>query len=165
MLYTINIIPNNKHFLCKDLLNIIFVLYEILKLRAYLFELLDKNPCDATDLRTKRLFVLYPWMTWIMISRILDNSKIHSITQIRGHPSMTSTQNDQFCYPYLHRLQKSTIDQLLKKKKKNLQTRGNFQQSPTHLLYRRHKCMFPYSDHSFPIFFVIDIFPLKLIVN
>ena len=118
MLYTINIIPNNKHFLCKDLLNILFVLYEILKLRAYLFELLDKNPCDATDLRTKRLFVLYPWMTWIMISRILDNSKIHSITQIRGHPSMTSTQNDQFCYPYLHRLQKSTIDQLLKKKRK-----------------------------------------------
>ena len=118
MLYTINIIPNNKHFLCKNLLNIIFALYEILKLRAHLFGLLDKNPCDATDLRTKQLFVLYPSMTWIMISRILGNSKIHSITQIRGHPSMASTQNDHFCYLYLHRLQKSTIDHLLKKKKK-----------------------------------------------
>ena len=35
-----------------------FALYNILKLRAYLFGLLDKDPCDSTDLGTEQFFVL-----------------------------------------------------------------------------------------------------------
>ena len=37
-----------------------------------------------------KLLVLYPWMTGIMISRLLGNSKIHSVTEIRDHQFMTS---------------------------------------------------------------------------
>ena len=37
---------NNKHFLYKTLFSTTFVLYNISKLRADLFELLDKTPCD-----------------------------------------------------------------------------------------------------------------------
>ena len=72
--------PNNKYFLHKNLSNITFALYNILKLRAYLFGLLDKDSYDSTDLRIEQLFVLYSCMTWIMISGLLGNSKIHSIT-------------------------------------------------------------------------------------
>ena len=37
-----------------------FTSYNILKLRAYLFGLLDKGSPASTDLKTKQLFVLYP---------------------------------------------------------------------------------------------------------
>ena len=82
--------PNNKQFLYKNLFNITFTLYKVLKLRAYLFGLLDKSPCDSADLKSEQLFVLYPWMIIqvIIISKILGNSKTHSM--IRGHPFMTS---------------------------------------------------------------------------
>ena len=30
-----------------------FTLYNVLKLRAYLFGLLDKDPCNSTDLKTE----------------------------------------------------------------------------------------------------------------
>ena len=41
-----------------------------------------RDPCDSFNLKTEKLFVSYLWMTWIMISRILGNSKIGSITWI-----------------------------------------------------------------------------------
>ena len=44
-----------------------FVLYNILKLRTYLFGLLDKDLCDSTDLKSEQLFVLSPLITWVMI--------------------------------------------------------------------------------------------------
>ena len=52
--------PNNKHILYKNLLNITFALYNILKLRVYLFGLLDKDACNLTVLKTRQLLVLYP---------------------------------------------------------------------------------------------------------
>ena len=79
-------------------------LYNILKLRDHLLGLLDKDPCDSTDLKTEQLFVLYLLVTWAVISRILGNSKIHSITSTRGYLFMTSP-----CC-----LEKWTIDQLFK---------------------------------------------------
>ena len=39
-----------------------------------------------------KLLVSYPWMTWIMISRLLGNSKIRSVTKIRDHQFMISTK-------------------------------------------------------------------------
>ena len=55
--------PNNKHFLYKNLFNITFALYNILKLRAYLFGLMNKDTCDSTVLETEKLLVLYPLTT------------------------------------------------------------------------------------------------------
>ena len=55
--------PNNKHFLCRDLFNITFALYNILKLKAYLFGLLDKDSCNSTNIKTEQFHVLYPWIT------------------------------------------------------------------------------------------------------
>ena len=66
--------------------------------------LLDKDPCDSTDLKTEQLFVLCLLMTWVVISRILGNSKIYSITSTRGYLFMTPP-----CC-----LEKWTIDQLFK---------------------------------------------------
>ena len=117
-------------------LDITFALYNILKLRAYLFGLLDKDPCDSTDLKTEQLFVLYPWMTWTMISRILCNSKIHSVAYIKGHLFMASTKNDQFFLllpPWSAKMNNRSIVQ----KQYNLQTldKNTFQESLTHLLW------------------------------
>ena len=66
-------------FFTKNLLDITFALYNILKLRVYLFGLLDKDQCDSTDSKTEKLSVLYPCMNSIIISRIPGNSRIHSI--------------------------------------------------------------------------------------
>ena len=90
------------------------ILYNILKFRAYLFGLLEKDACDSMVLKMEQLFVLCPWMTWIMICGLLGNSKIHSITKIRGHPFMASTKSDQFfeTLPWLSA--KITIHQLFK---------------------------------------------------
>ena len=52
--------PNNKHIPFKNLFNITFALYNILRLRAYLFGLLDTDTCDLTVLKNGKLFVLYP---------------------------------------------------------------------------------------------------------
>ena len=117
-------------------LDITFALYNILKLRAYLFGLLDKDPCDSTDLKTEQLFVLYPWMTWTMISRILCNSKIYSVAYIKGHLFMASTKNDQFFLllpPWSAKMNNRSIVQ----KQYNLQTldKNTFQESLTHLLW------------------------------
>ena len=65
-------------------------------------------------LKTEQLFVLYPWMIWVMISGLLGNDKIHSVTKIRGHPFMTSTNNDELFQPHPGCLQKWTIRQLFK---------------------------------------------------
>ena len=88
-------ITNNKHFLYKNLFDITFTLYNVLKLRAYLFGLLDKDPCDSTDLKTEQLFVLYSLMIMqvIMISKVLGNSKVYSLFQVRDHyPFKTFTK-------------------------------------------------------------------------
>ena len=58
-------------------------------------------------LKTEQLFVLYPWMTWIIISGLLGNSKIHLVTKIKGCPFMTSTKNDQFLDPHPDCLQRN----------------------------------------------------------
>ena len=96
--------PNNKRFLYKNIFNVTFPLYNILKLRGHFFGLLDKDLCDSTDLKTEQLFVLYLLMTWIVISWILGNSKIHSVTSTRGYSFVTPP----------HCLEKWTIDQLFK---------------------------------------------------
>ena len=45
-----------------------------------MFGFSDKDPCDSTDLKTEQIFVSYTWMTGIMISAFLGNSKTHPVT-------------------------------------------------------------------------------------
>ena len=45
-------------------------------------------------------------MTWIIISGLLGNSKIHLVTKIKGCQFMTSTKNDQCFDPHPDCLQK-----------------------------------------------------------
>ena len=52
---------NNEHFLYENLFKIIFTLYDILTVRAYLFGLSNKDSCDSADLKTEQPFVLYLW--------------------------------------------------------------------------------------------------------
>ena len=54
-------ITNNKHFLYKNLFDITFTLYNVLKLRAYLFGLLDKDPCDSIDLKLNNSLSCILW--------------------------------------------------------------------------------------------------------
>ena len=66
---------NYNHFLCNNLFNITFTLYITLKLRLCLMG----NLCGSIDLKTKNPFFI-PLDTWIMIDRIVDNSRICFIT-------------------------------------------------------------------------------------
>ena len=70
-----------------------------MKLRTYLFKLLDKDPCDSTDLKFEQLLALYPWITCIVIPRILGNSKIHSVTKVGDYQFIAFTKNDKFVLP------------------------------------------------------------------
>ena len=75
-------------------------------------------------------------------------------------------KHDQFFCPHPYCLQKGTIDQLFKNNR--ICKLVKIQEPPTHLLCGHHKCMFPYSDNSFPICFMTNnfcLYFLKLIAN
>ena len=77
------------------------------------------------------LKTVYLWMTWIMISGIQRNNKIHSISYIRGHSFKMSTKYNQFFDTFLtpHHPQKWTID-LLFKNNRTCKNVTNFKNPP-----------------------------------
>ena len=59
--------------------NITLTLSNILELKAYLLDIWIRSLCDSIDLKTEKPFVLYLCVTWIMIGKIVGDSRICSI--------------------------------------------------------------------------------------